>query len=402
MNQEKDPPANRSKDISVAVFGAGGAVGSIVTGLLQQSENVSRIFCVDNEIQRLQQSIASWGKIALIVTNGNNYDKLILALEKCFLIVNAANSKLNRWLMKIAWEIGANYLDFASFQNDVAEQKSFSDRFRKKGIAAWINWGVGPGLTNIIAATLIDGLKNCEIKIRVAEATKLAEKDGTEPLIFLWNPELVIDEITSEIYAFSKDPNHARIKRKPFSGPEFYIFPPPIGKIVCYDMNENEVLTLQDEESVKGVEVKSGGPDIERLRQLSPKIHKYQKRNQLQKFLEKLKTPSPKEIKKLLDDGILLDGRIAIAVEVEGENPETGKKIFRRATWTGLSLLQVPQGTTHINFNTAVIAFCAIQLMTELQNLKPGVWAPEQLAPQHREAILQCAQAKTNPVLFQV
>lgn len=397
MEQQK---SMADAEIIIAVFGGGGAVGSCLIGLLQKWGNVSKIFCIDSNEKRTKNFIKNWDKVTFLKTDSNGYEKIVNSLWGCNLVVNAASSALNRWIMKIAWEIGAHYLDFASLQNDVAEQKSFNDRYRKKGISAWINWGIGPGLTNTIAAKLIRGLRDCVIKIWVAEQT------DCDQLIFLWNPSLIVDEITSEMPAFSKNPHHVGQKRQPFSCPEFCFFPEPIGKIVCYNMNENEGLTLSDLENVKEIQVKSGGSDIEKLIALSAKIKKHQERKSMQKFLNSLpQTPNPQEINELMKKGFLRQGRIALVVEIEGIEPKTEEKILRHATWLSLALSDVPRGTTHISFNTAAVAFCAILQMLKMSQhgkLKPGVFAPEYLPTQAQDAILACVSQKTNPVHFEM
>jgi hypothetical protein len=67
----------------------------------------------------------------------------------------------------------------------------------------------------------------------------------------------------------------------------------------------------------------------------------------------------------------------------------------------GLGLREVPQGTTHINFNTALVAICAIRQMINSMQLEPGVWAPEEISETDSETILECVQKKTNPVHYQ-
>lgn len=390
--------------IKVAIFGAGGAVGSILVSFLQQLESVSQIVCIDSNLERTYKYLKNRKKIIHVITNGNRNEKLRWALKNCFLVINAASSKLNRELMAIAWEIGALYFDFASFDNLDAEQEKSHERFIEKNIAAWINWGIGPGLTNTLAAKLINGLDDCVVKIRVAEHTKLKkEKNGKEPLIFLWKPDLVVDEITSPVYVPNKDPRHTDIVREPFSGPETCIFPYPIGKTTCRYMNENEVITMKNLQNILTIDVKTGGDDIERLFKKLPKITKMIKRDQIEKYLKNVKTPSPDEIKKMVDEGTILDGRVAITVEVDGEDPRTEERILRKATWMGLSLREVPRGT-HVSFNTAIIAFCAILQMFKMakeEKLKPGVFAPEYLSAEGQDAILACVSEKTNPVHFE-
>jgi saccharopine dehydrogenase-like NADP-dependent oxidoreductase len=304
--------------------------------------------------------------------------------------------------MNAALAVGANYFDFASFDNKEAEQKTFHARFKKRNVAAWINCGIGPGLTNDLAVKLMKGLEECRIMIRVAEHTKLKkDENGNEPLIFLWKPDLVVDEMTSPVYVTSKDPHRANIVREPFSGSEDCKFPYHIGTIKCRFMNENEDITLKYLPNFYEIDVKTGGDDVERLFNYLPKIKKKIAKGQIKKYLKELKTSSPDEIKRMLDDGTILNGHVAIIIEVKGKDAMTKKIIVQRATWMGLGIREVPRGTTHISYNTALIASFAIQKMIKSSRLKPGIWAPEEIPETDREAILKQVDEKTNPVLYE-
>lgn len=377
------------KGLKIAIFG-GGAVGSILIEMLQKLDTISLIFCMDNNAKRAKCFIKTWTKVILIETDDNSYEKLIHALQGCFIVVNAASSEINDFVMQVALEIEAHYFDFASLRNDVSEQKNWHKSFVKKGIAGWINMGVGPGLTNLIAAKLIEELTDCIVRVWTAEHT------DSEELEVLWKRELLVDEMTSKIpcNGFSYEP---------FSCPESYTFPAPIGKQTCVNMNQNERLTLLQNPDVRELYGKSGGSDIEKLRTLYPRATKSQKKKRLRKFINTLpQTPTPKQIDDKLKKGTLRNGWIAIAIEVDGLNVDTDGRESRKATWIGLSLREVPRGTTHINFNTSIVAFCAILEMINAEKLEPGVWAPDQLPKETREKILSCVEQKTHPIKYKI
>lgn len=389
MSENKELTESK-KGLKIAIFG-GGAVGSILISFLQKLDAVSLIFCIDNNPGRAKKFIRDWAKVILIVsdvTDKNLYQKLIHALQGCFLIINAASSEINDSTMGVALEIGAYYFDFASLRNDVPEQKTWHESFIKRGITGWINMGVGPGLTNLIAAKLIEGLTDCVVRIWTAEET------DSEELKVLWKRELMVDEMTSEIL-------YNGFSHKPFSSPEDYVFASPIGKRRCVNINQNERLTLGQNPDVREVYGKSGGSDIEKLKSLYPRAVKSQRKNRIGKFINSLpQTPTPKEIESEIKKGILRNGWIAIAVEVNGLDPKTEGREFRKATWMGFSLLEVPRGTTHINFNTSIVAFCAILEMMNVEKLEPGVWAPDQFPKEIRERIISCVEKKTHKIIY--
>ena len=387
--KELNETSQARKGLKIAVFG-GGAVGSTLISLLQKLDAISLIFCVDSNSQRAKKFIKDWAKVILIETKGNSYEKLVHALQGCFLIINAASSEINDSVMRIALKIGAYYIDFASLKNDIPEQKAWHESFIRKGTTGWINIGVGPGLTNLIAAKLIEGLTDCIVRIWTAEETDSKE------LEVLWKRELLVDEMTSEIpfNGFS---------HQPFSSPEPYVFPAPIGKKECVNINQNERLTLGLNPAIKEIYGKSGGSDIEKLRSLYPKVIKSQKRKSLGKFINTLpQTPTPKELEDKLKKGVLRNGWIAVAIDVDGLNDKTQEREFRKATWMGLSLREVPRGTTHINYNTAIVAFCAILEMISTKKLEFGVWAPDQFPKDTREKILSCVERKTHPIKYKI
>jgi saccharopine dehydrogenase-like NADP-dependent oxidoreductase len=389
MKKDIDVQAGR-KDLKIAIFG-GGAVGSILISFLHKLEAVSLIYCLDSNAKRAKEFIRDWAKLFLIEIKDNSQEKLIRMLEGCFLVINAATSEINDSVMGIALKTGAHYIDFASLSNDVPEQKSWHESFIRKGITGWINIGVGPGLTNLLAAKLIEGLNDCIVRIWTAEETDSKE------LTVLWKRELLVDEMLSEI------PLVNGFTREPFSAPEAYTFPPPIGKTFCVNINQNERLTLGLNPAVREVYGKSGGADIEKLKSLYPKVIKKQKRKGLTKFIKTLpQTPTPKELQEKMNKGIIRNGWISVAVEVDGLDPNTKEREFRKATWMGLSLKEVPRGTTHINFNTAVVAFCAAFQLINTGTLPNGVWAPDQFPKEIRENILSCVGEKTHQIKYKI
>jgi hypothetical protein len=389
MKKDADVQTGRM-NLKIAIFG-GGAVGSILISFLQKLEAVSLIYCFDSNARRAKEYIKDWDRLFLIETRDNSQEKLVRMLEGCFLVINAASSEINDSVMGIALKTRAHYIDFASLSNDVPEQKSWHESFVRKGITGWINIGVGPGLTNLLAAKLIEGLNDCVVRIWTAEETDSKE------LTVLWKRELLVDEMLSEI------PLGNGFTREPFSAPEPYTFPPPIGKTICVNINQNERLTLGLNPAVREVYGKSGGSDIEKLKSLYPKVIKKQKRKGLAKFIKTLpQTPTPKELEEKIKKGILRNGWISVAVEVDGLNPKTKEREFRKATWLGLSLREVPRGTTHINYNTAVVAYCAVLQLINAKILISGIWAPDQFPKEIRENILLCVAEKTRQIKYKI
>lgn len=401
MESEAETP-NEEMGKKITVFGIGGA-GSVFVMLLQKMGIFSEIICVDSNLQRAKQFIRHWENVKLISTKGEKpWSRLALLkkLEGSVAVINTATSEANADLMKTARLIKANYLDGASKGNQTAEQEAFHKGFEKDGRRALFNAAIAPGLTNLMAAELMEGLEQCEIRIFVAEHTE------TKKLIFLWSPALAIDEGLSPVYFFGNNKPTHYAPRKPFSSPEKIRFPNPLGEVICYLVNENEGLTLQNLKNVKSVETKCGGADIERLISLVKKTQKRICQERLKKLLTLLPpTPTPKQVTEMLKSETIKDGQVGIIVEARGINPTTEELEERRATWKGVSLLEIQKlapGATHISYLTALLMFLFFKRMMLSKQIKPGVWPPEKIKKQDRILIFKELEEMKMPVHFQM
>jgi len=383
----------------IVVFGLG-TTGTIILFLLQKMGVFSQIICVDVNIKKVQDEIsdwADWTKILLIKTSFPFDEKLVRKLQGPFAIINAASSTLNIPLMKLAWQINAHYLDLSSLNNFVAEQLSFSERFIKSGLIALINAGLGPGRTNLMAASLIRGLTDCIVRIYVAETTDCDED------IFLWSIPLALDEGLSEVPHFGKAKAKEKT-REPFSQQETIVFPEPIGKIACGIINENEGITMQDIANIRELETKAGGSDVERMKALLKTLLKRDNRNDIENRIKKLLSilpppPMAKEVIDLIKEGSLRESRVGIVVTAKGLNPTTDKTEWRKNQWISPDLMNLQNifpGAIPLRWCTAFMAMLFIDRLFHSRLIRPGVWPPEKLPEEDQDIILARTENMLN------
>ncbi len=305
--------------------------------------------------------------------------------------------------MDLAFDLGADYGDLASFDNSAAEQLMFVPRFLKRNLKGLINFGIGPGLTNLMAAKLIRGLNECIVRIFVAEQTD-CDND-----ISLWSPQLALDEAISPVPLFGNGYAGIKSNRKPFSISELYRFPEPIGQLLCYLLNENEGLTLQGLPNIRSVETKIGGSDIERLKKIADTYREKSKKKKGESFLKKISAffqppPVPKQVIEMIKKGRLKESKIAVAIEVVGQEPKTYKKITRKAFWQSPDLAETQKeypGRTPVAVWTGKIAALAVERLIASKEIKPGVWPPESLGKKDREYFFEELARLGAPVLFE-
>jgi len=404
---DAEPLDFRSNPIKIVVFGGAGSTGSTLIQMAQNAESISEIVCADRDLSKTDvfTEWADWSKVSLWPIDFNIInEKQINALRGTSLVVNAATfvNRANIKIMKIAQRIGANYVGLGSENDEFPpEELSFHENFKKQHCIGMFNWGVGPGLTNLMARHLTEGLENCLIRIFVCEQTDTKEKD-----LFLWNIRSALNEATSPVPRFFERGNGNLELKQAFSEPEPYIFP-GIGRVTCYLANENEGVTLSTLRNVWRVQTKVGGSDVERLLLCIKSLKRILKLlpsnsppsladKKIKEFLSTLRQiPSPTEIIKLIAKGRLKESTVALAVEVRGQNPDTEEEIFRRANWVTPGLKKVQEkfpGKTPLQVATAFMAFRAIDRMYYSKSILPGVWPPEKLSKEDRDIILTKAE----------
>jgi saccharopine dehydrogenase (NAD+, L-lysine-forming) len=364
----------------IFVLGAG-ATGSLLAQLLERQGHA--VWCGDRDPERARRFLGRRSTIAVTEVNARNLRGIVKAAKGCQLIVNASASVFNEIVLRAALRLRAHYVDLSSHlrRNPFRpEQFRYAKKFEEKNRVALINTGVAPGLTNLLvkrASELLDEIEAVHVR--------LYESSESDDPISQWSPEVSFDEAVS----------HPRVYRngkfqlgKRFSEIEKFRFASPIGTASVVLAAQDEVATLPHFITMRELDVKIGGNEIDRLR----RWHKQGKLSRSRGMAKQQfpQTSSPRMIAKLIRQGILQNARFAAAVLVRGikKGKKEDQRLLMRSDCMFPTLYQIRQQgrfTTPVAYATAHIAALFIKFFPrELA----GVFAPEMLPAETRRAIL--------------
>jgi saccharopine dehydrogenase (NAD+, L-lysine forming) len=364
----------------IFVLGAG-ATGSLLAQLLERQGHT--VWCGDRDLERARRFLGKRSTIPVTEVNARNLRGIVKAAKGCQLIVNASASVFNEIVLRAALRLRAHYLDLSSHLTRhpfKSEQFRYVKRFEEKNRVALINTGAAPGLTNLLVKRGTELLDEV-----VAVHIRLYESSESRDPISQWSPEVSFDEAVShpQIYRGGKFQLGKR-----FSEIEKFRFVDPIGIARVVLAAQDEVATLPHFITMRDLDVKIGGNEIDRLR----RWHKQGKLSKSRGMTRQRfpQTSSPRMIARLIRQGILQNARFAAAVLVRGL--KRGKKedqyILIRSDCTFPTLYQIRQQgrfTTPVAYATAHVAALFIKFFPrELA----GVFAPEMLPTETRRAIL--------------
>jgi hypothetical protein len=245
-----------------------------------------------------------------------------------------------------------------------------------------ITAGVAPGLSYFLvkrSAEMCDRIERVEIR--------LYESTESEDPISTWSHEAAYDEATSRPRVYRQG---RFFFSKRFGEPERFRFSPPIGEVKVYLAAQDEVGTLPHFIPMQEMDVKIGGNEIERLRRWYRQGKLARSRGLVAKRFPK--TPTPRQVARLIRRGILSNARFAAAVMVEGEKGEQPLRVRWLCTFPTLYQIRL-KGlySSPIAYATAHIAALFVKYLP--RDLW-GVHPPEALPAEVRAAILGDVKAR--------
>jgi hypothetical protein len=366
----------------VFVLGVGATGSYLVKLLLRQGHHVT---CGDRDPERARRFLGATIPVAVERVNGRNRWSIIKASRGAQLIVNMLPSVYNRTVLRAVLYMRAHYLDTAAHLTKSpfrAEQLQFTRRFIEKRRTAVITAGVAPGLTNLLAAAAADSLDAVEtVRVRLYESTE------SEHPVSQWSADVSFDEAVSPPCVY-RDGRYALARR--FGERELFRFPPPIGWVPVMLAAQDEVATIPHVIALRSMDVKIGGPDVDRLR-------RWYRQGKLRKSQGPVavrfpRTPTPDAAERLIEARILRNARFAATVVVEGM--KSGRQRTIRWDVAVPTLRQLHRKTglwSPIAWATAQMASLFIK---HLPRDCFGVHAPEALPREVRRAILRDARVR--------
>jgi NAD(P)-dependent dehydrogenase (short-subunit alcohol dehydrogenase family) len=366
----------------IFVLGAG-ASGSFLAQLLARQGH--RVTCGDKDPERARRFLGKKSPLVVVPANARNVRSVVRAARGCHLLVNASPAKFNETALRAALRLRAHYLDLSAHMARhpfKAEQLAYAKRFAAKRRAAVINAGVAPGLTNLLAARASEMLDHVEaLHIRLYEST-----EGHDP-VSQWSAEGSFDEAVSRPRVVRDGRFHLA---KRFSERERFRFPPPIGEVSVVLAAQDEVGTLPHNISLKQMDVKFGGNEIDRLRRWHRQGKLHRSRGLV--AVRFPHTPTPRQVAHLIRRGRLQNARFAAAVIARGLRKEKPLEIRWDVAFPTLYQIRIRGlGVTPITYATAHMAALFVRHFP--RNLH-GVFPPETLPAEVRQAVLGGARAR--------
>ena len=366
----------------IFVLGAGGT-GSLLAQLLARQGHT--VWCGDRDVDRARRFLGKKSEISVVEVNARNVWSIVRAGRGCNLIVNASPAVFNQIILRAALRLRAHYMDLNAHLTRHLfrpEQFRFHKRFVAKNRAALVCTGAAPGLTNLLAkrgAELLDTVDS--IQIRLFESTESKDPVST------WSADGAYDEAISNPRIYRS----GRFKlAKRFADREKFRFPPPIGETPVYLAAQDEVCMLPYVIRVHDVDAKIGGNDFERLY----RWYRQGRLNRSQGLVRKRfpKTPTPRQVAKLIRQGTLENARFAAAVLVRGSKDDQPLLVRWDASFP--TLYQIRQRgliATPISYATAHIAALFVKYFPRDS---AGVMGPSELPLETRRAIFNDARSR--------
>ena len=355
-----------------------GATGSYLAHLLTRQGH--QVTCGDRDLDRARRFLGKKSTIPVVQVNARNLWGIVRAAKGSQLLVNASASVFNEIVLRAALRLRAHYADLSAhlMRNPFkAEQLRFDERFQKKNRVAVITTGAAPGLTNLLVArgaALMDTVGAVYIR--------LYESIESDDPVSQWSAEVSFDEAIS----LPRIVRNGRFRYgKRFGEPEKFRFPPPIGETTVVLAAQDEVGTVPYFLKLKEMDVKISGNEIDRLR-------RWYRQGKLSKSRGLIasrfpKTPSPRQVARLIRQGKLQNARFAAAVIVRGTKQDRPMEVRYDATFPSLYQIRLRGlALSPISYATAHMASLFIK---HFPRDSAGVLPPGEIPLENRQAIFR-------------
>lgn len=225
--------------MNVAIVGCG-VEGSALAGLLVREDVIDRLLLVSRDGQRakaLEERLhvlapSAEARCSSYAADARDRAQLHRALGAADIVVQATLPETNTVVLEACLDVGAHYLDMiaygyegagVSFEKTVDACLAFDERFRSADLLAISNTGASPGLTDLLARQLSEGMASVKrITVRWADRSDA--------------PDLMPPMTSDHIYTICMPSPTAwedgkLVDLDLFTDAEDFDFPDPIGKM---------------------------------------------------------------------------------------------------------------------------------------------------------------------------
>jgi len=327
-------------------------------------------------------------------------------LEGAALLVNAALPEFNGPLIELALRVGAHTVDLASDMYDRETERTltfaqygYDQALRERGVAALINMGISPGVTNFLIGRRMYDLLATDRKDLEVESIDLylLEDIDSDSIVFSWSPIVALEELAQQPRVLT----YGRMQvLEPFSEACEYHFPHEPSPSRQYPLYQEELLSLHRSfPDIESIAVYTGGSEVELVKALF-QLNLLSKRSlpdrpdMTVEAVVRAILPGmnkPRRIEEYLRNGTIRRAHFAAAAEIRVSETVRNERQTVIET-VGLSYLRYPgtldsayAGATYISYPTAVgaaiLAWHALEYAcTEAGGELRGVITGEDLA----------------------
>ncbi|KAA6185367.1 saccharopine dehydrogenase [Thiohalocapsa marina] len=309
------------------------------------------------------------------------------------LLVNAALPSFNCPIIELASRIGAFTLDLASdmYDEETSRTLTFAQyqhdaAMRDRGVAALINMGISPGITNFLIGDHVHRLHAAGRKGMEIERIDLylLEDIDADAVIFSWSPAVALDELSQHPLRLE---NGRMQVLAPFSSARSYAFPHEPAPTRQYPLYQEELLSLHRSfPEIESIGIYTGGSEVELVKALHQLnlLSKSSLPNQPELTVEAVVRAvlpgmkHPRRIEEYLRSGVIRRTHFCAAAEIRVSEAVRNERQTLIET-VGLSylryhgLLDTPYaGATYIAYPTAVGAAILAWHTLEHARANPG------------------------------
>jgi hypothetical protein len=368
-----------------------GATGSYLAHLLTRQGH--QVTCGDRDLERAHRFLGRKSAIPVVQVNARNLWGVVRAAKRSQLLVNASASVFNEIALRAALRLRCHYLDLSAHltRNPFkAEQLRFDKRFQEKNRCAVITAGAAPGLTNLLVARASAWMDSVDaVYIRLYEST-----ESDDP-VSQWSAEVSFDEAIS----LPRVVRGGRFRYgKRFGEREKFRFPPPIGEVGVVLAAQDEVGTVPYFLKLNEMDVKIGGNEIDRLR-------RWYRQGKLSKSRGLVasrfpKTPSPRQVARMIRQGRLQNARFAAAVIVRGARQDRPMEVRYDALFPSLYQIRLRGlALSPVSYATAQMASLFIK---HFPRDSAGVFPPGAIPLEDRQGIFKDLKSRGIRVTMKI
>jgi lysine 6-dehydrogenase len=257
---------NDSRELRVAVLGAGGTIAPAIVRDMAESEEVAGLLLLDLDGERAEAVAADHGLGRARAASVDAHDaSLVAALEGIDVLVNSASYRVNLDAMRACLKAGCHYIDLGGLYWMSARQLELTDEFERAGLLALLGMGSAPGKTNLMGAVAARELDAVEVMHVSAAGRDLDPPPGFSVPYAL---RTLVDELTmAPVVVRHGEP----VEVEPLSDGGTVDFGAPIGQADTLRTLHSEMLTFPSSFGCRESSFRlSLAPSlVERLRELS-------------------------------------------------------------------------------------------------------------------------------------